>query len=320
MGGKTNEWDYNCARLTDNKTLKIIFFGTPAFAEASLRAIHQNGYEIAAVVTAPDRPAGRGHKLQASAVKTCALELGLPVLQPEKLRDTAFIHTIRALQADLQVVIAFRMLPELVWNMPPLGTMNLHASYLPWYRGAAPINRVIMNGEKETGLTTFFLRHEIDTGNILMREKVRIGDDENAGELHDRLMVLGADLVIRSLSKIDSGSYDLTPQESGNYPHAPKIFSEDCVIDWTRNAEEIRNQIRGLSPSPCAFTAFQDKKLKIFSARLTGLPSSADPGTFEITENAELLVHCPDFVLQLEEVQWEGKKRMPAKDFLNGLK
>lgn len=304
--------------MTDQQSLRIVFFGTPAFAAESLKAICAAGYKVLAVVTAPDKAAGRGYQLTASAVKTTALALGLPVLQPVNLKAPEFIETLRAYQADLQVVIAFRMLPEVVWNMPPLGTFNLHASYLPMYRGAAPINRAIMNGETETGITTFFLKHAIDTGSIILQKKISILPEDNAGTLHDKLMLSGAQLVIDSLNLISSGTYTLKPQPEGDFPHAPKIFTEDCKIDWTHTATEVHNQIRGLSPYPAAFTEFNGKKLKVFASLVLDEQASAC-GKIEIRGKDQLIAHCSDRLLLLTDVQPEGKKRMPVRDFLNGL-
>ena len=304
--------------MTDQQSLRIVFFGTPVFAAESLKAICAAGYRVVAVVTAPDKAAGRGYQLTASAVKTTAQELGLPVLQPVNLKAPEFIETLRAYQADLQIVIAFRMLPEVVWNMPPLGTFNLHASYLPMYRGAAPINRAIMNGERETGVTTFFLKHAIDTGSIILQKKIAILPEDNSGTLHDKLMLSGAQLVIDSLHLISSGTYSLKPQPEGDYPHAPKIFTEDCKIDWTRSALEVHNQIRGLSPYPAAYTEFNGKKLKVFASQVLEEQATAF-GKIEIRGKDQLIAHCSDRLLLLTDVQPEGKKRMPVRDFLNGL-
>jgi methionyl-tRNA formyltransferase len=304
--------------LKDKSSLRIIFFGTPAFAATSLKRIHENGYNIVAVVTAPDKPAGRGYQVQASAVKASALELNLPILQPSNLKSSEFIETLKSYQADLQVVIAFRMLPEMVWNMPIMGTFNLHGSYLPAYRGAAPINRAIMNGETETGLSTFFLKHEIDTGSILLQEKIAILPEDNAGTLHDKMMEQGAELVVKSLEQICTGEFKLTQQAEGDFPHAPKIFTEDCKIDWSKTAQEIHNQIRGLAPSPTAFTEFKGKKLKIFTSQLC-LEVSETPGLIEAIGKDKLFAQCSDYKLELTDVQLEGKKRMPVRDFINGM-
>ncbi|HEY1045033.1 MAG TPA: methionyl-tRNA formyltransferase [Bacteroidia bacterium] len=303
----------------DKAKLRIIFFGTPDFAVASLKAIVSAGYQVVAVVTAPDKAAGRGYNLQSSAVKKAGLEMGLKVLQPEKLKSPEFIQELQNLKADIQIVIAFRMLPELVWNMPPMGTFNLHASYLPNYRGAAPINRAIMDGCKETGVSTFFLKHEIDTGSIILREKVAIGDNENAGSLHDRLMLTGADLVVKSLDTICQGNTELIEQEKGEFPIAPKIFTEDCEINWHQSAVKIHNMIRGLSPYPAAFTTFHNKKLKVFESEITDMIST-QAGHIEILGKDQLLAHTNDRILLLKEVQYEGKKRMSVKDFINGFK
>ena len=244
--------------------------GTPHFAVASLDALVKAGCNIVAVITAPDKPAGRGKKLSESAVKQYAVENGIKVLQPEKLKNPEFLEELRSLKADLQVVVAFRMLPEVVWNMPARGTINLHASLLPQYRGAAPINWVLINGEKESGVTTFFLKHEIDTGDILFTEKVTLSGRETAGELHDRLMHKGAGLLVKTVKGVESGRYNEHPQsalaEGVELKHAPKIFKEDCLIDWNQSAESIYNKIRGLSPSPTAYTLLNDKVLKIYRA------------------------------------------------------
>lgn len=305
--------------MPDKKELRIIFFGTPAFAATSLKAIHDSGYNIVAVVTAPDKPAGRGYKLQESAVKMVASGLGIPVLQPANLKSEGFIEALRAFGADIQIVIAFRMLPEVVWNMPRLGTFNLHASMLPAYRGAAPINRAIMNGETHTGISIFFLKHDIDTGNILLQEQVEILPEDDAGTLHDKLMLKGAGLVCRSLELICKGNIKLTPQVAGDYPHAPKIFTEDCRINWNIPARNVVNHIRGLSPYPAAFTEFSDKKLKVYKAVITNQPS-IEPGLIEVKDHEKLLAHSKDFVLELTDIQPEGKRRMTAREYINGLK
>lgn len=300
------------------ESLRIIFFGTPDFAVASLRAIIDNGYNVVAVVTAPDKPAGRGYELQQSAVKKFALTVGLNVLQPVNLKAEAFNLQLMELKADLQIVIAFRMLPEAVWNMPPMGTFNLHASYLPHYRGAAPINWAIINGEKETGVTTFFLKHEIDTGSIILQEKTTIMASDNAGSLHDKLMLQGAELVVKSLDLILSEDYELKEQSSGEFRHAPKIFTEHCRINWNLKAESVHDLIRGLSPYPCAFTMINDKKLKVFETEITEETAEL-PGMVEIKEK-QLYIHCLDRKLKLISVQPEGKKRMDVADFLNGFR
>lgn len=304
--------------MYSKKSLKIVFFGTPDFAVASLQAIIDNGFNVVAVITAPDKPAGRGYEMQQSAVKKFALTRGLSVLQPANLKADDFHDTLRSLNADLQIVIAFRMLPEKVWNMPLLGTFNLHASYLPHYRGAAPINRAIMNGEKETGVTTFFLKHEIDTGNIILQEKAAILPSDNAGTLHDKLMEQGAQLVVKSLNLIISGDYELKEQMQGEFRHAPKIFTDDCRINWNMKAGNVNDIVRGLSPYPAAFTAINGKKLKIFEAELTEEPAEL-PGLVEIKDK-ELFIHCLDSKLRVVSIQPEGKKRMPVADYINGFR
>ena len=243
----------------DKQSIRIIYMGTPDFAVESLRALVEGGYNVVAVVTMPDKPAGRGHQLQFSAVKQYALSVGLPILQPERLKDEAFLDELRSYQADLQIVVAFRMLPEVVWNMPRLGTFNLHASLLPQYRGAAPINWAVMNGDTETGATTFMLQHEIDTGNIILQERIPIADDENVGSVHDRLMIMGAGLVTRTVDAIieaeNCGQPIATiPQDDSiQLRPAPKIFKDTCAIDFSRTAQQIRNHVRGLSPYPAAW-------------------------------------------------------------------
>src|SRR5699024_720013 len=250
--------------------MRIIFLGTPDFAVASLKALVENNYNVVAVVTAPDRPAGRGRKLREPAVKEFAKAQGIPVLQPVKLRDPKFLEQLKGFNADIQVVVAFRMLPEIVWDMPPLGTINVHASLLPQYRGAAPINHVLINGETETGVTTFKLKHEIDTGGILLQDKISIEKEDNAGSLHDKLMVLGADLLVKTLEKIQDDSVTPTDQSEllgdSEVKYAPKIFKEDGIIDFKNNGEETINQIRGLSHYPCAHTTLDDKTLKLYHA------------------------------------------------------
>lgn len=250
----TKKWE-----KTDNKGPRIVFMGTPEFAVESLKALVEGGYNVVGVITTPDRPAGRGYKLQPSPVKRYALEQGLPLLQPEKLRDPGFLKELKGWKADLQVVVAFRMLPEVVWGMPPKGTFNLHSSLLPRYRGAAPINWAIINGESETGVTTFFLSHEIDTGHIIFQERTAIEENDTAGSLHDRLMTIGADLVLKTVDAIVQGTAPSIPQselvtDEAMLTPAPKIFTEDCRIDWNRNVRDVYNQIRGLSPYPAAWT------------------------------------------------------------------
>lgn len=303
--------------------LRIIFMGTPEFAVASLEAILQAGFEVVAVVTSPDRPGGRGMKPMESAVKKCALAHGLPILQPEKLRNPEFLDQLRSLRADLQVVVAFRMLPELVWNMPPFGTINLHGSLLPQYRGAAPINRAIMDGATETGVTTFRLKHEIDTGDILMRKSMPIGPDETAGELHDRMKVIGADLLVETLRAIESGRAAETPQDlvpADDLRRAPKIFTADCEISWNLDAKRIHDQVRGLSPVPGAFTRFDGRMLKIYRSAFEISRHGKPAGTVETNGNAYLKFAAIDGWVYALDVQLEGKKRMPVADFLRGYK
>lgn len=291
--------------------MKIVFLGTPEFAVESLDAIIKAGHEVAAVVTATDKPAGRGHKLLPSAVKQYALEHGIEVLQPAKLRDPEFLNRLREINADLFVVIAFRMLPEEVWAMPPMGTFNLHASLLPRYRGAAPINRAVMAGEKQTGVTTFLLQHDIDTGDILRQEAIEIADDENVGSVHDRLMHLGARVTVETLADLAAGTAKPVKQADEQATAAPKIFKEDCRITPDMSAEQARNHIRGLSPYPGAWTdaLFDGQVIKVFEAKHA---SDRKPG--------HLYMDFSDGTLELLEIQPAGKKRMPATDFLRGLR
>jgi methionyl-tRNA formyltransferase len=306
-------------QFTTKKDLKIVFFGTPDFAVCSLKKIIENGYNIIAVVTAPDKPSGRGYQIQMSAVKKAANELQLPVLQPSNLKSEDFINDLKSLKADIQIVIAFRMLPKIVWNMPPMGTFNLHASYLPNYRGAAPINWAIINGETHTGVTTFFLKHEIDTGDLILREKTEIYPNETIGELYERLMLQGAELVCKSLDIINSGNIQLTQQETGEFPHAPKIFDGHCVINWNKSAQQVFNLVRGLSPYPGAYTTWNNKKIKLFKVEILS-NKSTEIGLLEINPQKELIAHCSDFQIKVIELQVEGKKRMSTNDFVNGLK
>ena len=298
--------------------------GTPDFAVASLDALIQSGCNIVGVVTAPDKPAGRGQKINESAVKQYAVTNGLKVLQPVKLKDEQFLEELRALKADLQVVVAFRMLPEVVWNMPVSGTINLHASLLPQYRGAAPINWVLINGEKESGVTTFFLKQEIDTGDILFTEKVTLTGRETAGDLHDRLMAKGAGLLVKTVKAVESGRYTENPQEhlteGMELKHAPKIFKEDCNIDWNQPAETIYNLIRGLSPYPTAYTTLNDKMLKVFGAEYELVETNEQPGEFFSDNRNFLKVSATDGFVHLTDVQLEGKKRMGIEEFLRGVR
>ncbi|MBA8986478.1 methionyl-tRNA formyltransferase [Sphingobacterium cellulitidis] len=304
--------------------MRIIFMGTPDFAVASLKALIEAGEEVVAVVTGPDKPAGRGQKMHSSAVKQFAVSQNIPVLQPVKLRDPEFLEELKSFQADLQVVVAFRMLPELVWNMPPKGTINVHASLLPNYRGAAPINHAILNGEKSSGVTTFLLQHEIDTGNILFFTEVPITETDNAGDLHDKLMVAGAELLIKTVNAIKEGNVNPIPQDelSSNQElkHAPKIFKEDCLIDWDKSTEEVFNQIRGLSPYPAAFTYLDDKVLKIYSAEKEIVGHSKKPGSYISDGKTKIKFATADGFISLSEIQIEGKKRMAVTDFLRGYR
>lgn len=297
--------------------------GTPEFAVASLDALITSGAHIVGVVTAPDKPAGRGQKLNESAVKQYAVAHNIKVLQPEKLKDPNFLADLQALNADLQVVVAFRMLPEVVWNMPPKGTINLHASLLPHYRGAAPINWAVINGEKETGVTTFFLKHEIDTGNVLFTEKVTLTGSETAGELHDRLMNKGAGLLVKTVKAVESGRYKEHPQESfgtSNLKHAPKIFKDDCQINFNQPVETVYNLIRGLSPHPTAFTMLNGKTLKIYRTQKENAEPGIQPGGFLTDNKSYLKFACADGFVSVTELQLEGKKRLDIEEFLRGVK
>ena len=305
--------------------LKIIYSGTPEFAVEPLKKLVDNGYDIVAVITAPDKPAGRGMHLRHSAVKEFALKHGLNILQPAKLKDSGFLESVRKLHADLHIVVAFRMMPEELWSMTPMGTFNLHASLLPQYRGAAPINRAIMNGEKETGVTTFFLRHEIDTGDIILSEKVGISENENAGELHDKLMHIGANLVLKTVELIESGKASTHPQQPDTrLKTAPKIFKDDCRIDWNKSAYEIFNQIRGLSPYPGAFTTLISKEgketgLKIFKSVKTESDIKTTPGEITSDQKNYVRIGCANGNIEITEVQLEGKRKMNIQEFLRGF-
>jgi len=301
--------------------MKIVFMGTPDFAVASLDALVKANFDVVAVVTAPDKPAGRGQKLNESAVKKYAVEKGIPVLQPEKLKNPEFIEELRSYHADLQAVVAFRMLPVVVWSMPVKGTINLHGSLLPQYRGAAPINHAIINGEKESGVTTFFLKEEIDTGDIILSDSVTIADDETAGELHDKLMLVGANLLVKTLHAVEAGSITEQPQPQNiDLKHAPKIFKEDCKIDWNRPAQTIHNLIRGLSPYPTAFTLLNEKNLKVFKAEIEDKAPEIDAGSFLTDGKTYLKFAAKDGFIKLLDIQYEGKKRMLIEDFLRGMR
>ena len=304
--------------------MRIIFMGTPAFAVASLEALIESGANVVAVVTAPDKPAGRGQRLNESAVKQYSVIHNIPVLQPEKLKNEDFLKELKSYQADLQVVVAFRMLPEVVWQMPAKGTINLHASLLPQYRGAAPINWAIINGEKESGVTTFFLKQEIDTGDILFVEKVSITDEVTAGEYHDRLMHKGAGLLVKTVKAIESGRYTEQPQgqlaEGITLKHAPKIYKDDCRVDWQQSADKIYNLIRGLSPYPAAFTELNGKTLKIFKTTKEDTKPNVQPGDYLTDNKTYLKFACADGCISLTDIQLEGKKRMGIEEFLRGVK
>lgn len=308
--------------------LRIVFMGTPDFAVAPLDALLKAGFNVVGVVTNPDKPAGRGRKIQESAVKIYAKEKGLTILQPEKFRNEEFLKDLSDLKADLQVVVAFKMLPEIVWNMPKLGTINIHASLLPHYRGAAPLNWVIMNGEKETGATTFLLKHEIDTGNIIMQEKLSIGDDENIGSLHDRLMILGSELIVKTVKAVEADNYTLTEQEEllagETAKHAPKIFKDDCKIDWSKDINDVYNLIRGLSPYPAAWTLFEsannkDLNMKLFSVRKEMCDHDSPIGSLYSDNKTYIKVAANGGYVFLDSIQMAGKKRMLVQDFLRGF-
>ena len=319
--------------------------GTPDFAVEPLRRLVDAGKNIVAVITMPDKPAGRGHKIQFSPVKEYALSVGLPILQPANLKDPEFIEELRSYQADLQIVVAFRMLPEIVWNMPPLGTFNLHASLLPQYRGAAPINWAVINGETETGITTFFLQHEIDTGNIIMQEKITIAPDDNAGIVHDKLMMLGADLVLKTVEQIESGALTSIPQDSivgtqraasttseansqlstlnSQLKPAPKIFKDTCLINFNATAEAVRNHVRGLAPYPAAWIELTDPSgnttnMKIYEVSKELCTPTHPAGTLICDGKKILKVAVLDGYIHLDQVQLAGKKRMPSADLMRG--
>ncbi|MBR2647386.1 MAG: methionyl-tRNA formyltransferase [Sediminibacterium sp.] len=299
--------------------LRIVFMGTPDFAVASLKALVEAGCSIVGVITAPDKAAGRGMKIQQSAVKQYAVSQQLLVLQPEKLKDPEFLGQLKNLQADLQVVVAFRMLPELVWNMPPLGTINVHGSLLPDYRGAAPINRAVMNGETKTGVTTFKLQHQIDTGNILMQESMSIAPDETASSVHDRMKELGASLLIQTIKALATNSLEEKPQSfSPIDKHAPKIFTKDCEINWHQPCINIYNHIRGLAEFPGAFTFLQENVLKIFRAKKEIITDTREPGTMITDGKTYIKFKSLDGYIHATDIQLAGKKRMTTEDFLRG--
>jgi methionyl-tRNA formyltransferase len=339
--------------MPDFNSMRIVFMGTPDFAVTSLDALVKAGCNIVGVITAPDKPGGRGMQLQQSPVKKYAVENNLRVLQPEKLKNPEFLAELKSLNADLQIVVAFRMLPEAVWSMPPMGSVNLHGSLLPQYRGAAPINWAVINGEKETGVTTFKLKQEIDTGDILLQEKFPIGENETVGEVHDRMKEIGAQVLVKTVKGLADGTLaeisqeaminksmvnsewskdaGSTGQEELTQPstlilkpqmlkHAPKIFTETCHIDFTKTADEIFNLIRGLSPSPAAFTFLQGKKLKVYKANKVNKVPSITPGDFETDGKTFLQFACADAYISILDLQLEGKKRMGVEDFLRGYR
>lgn len=310
--------------MPDIKNCRIIFLGTPVFAVAVLDKLVKEGCQVVGVVTAPDKPAGRGMLMSQSAVKKYAVENGLHVMQPLKLKDPSFAEELKSLRADVQVVVAFRMLPESVWNMPPLGTINLHASLLPQYRGAAPINWAIINGEKETGITTFKLQHAIDTGDLLMKQSIAIGEKENAGSLHDRMMIAGAELVYTTLQGYCNGSIQPIAQHNliseEQLKAAPKIHTRTCEIDWGMGAKKVFDLIRGLSPYPTAFTTLNGKSLKIFEADYILEQHQSQPGQFETDGKSFLRFSAQDGWVYIKELQLEGKKRMDVSSFLKGFR
>lgn len=322
-------------------SLRIVFMGTPEFAVASLDALVKAGYNIVGVVTAPDKPAGRGMKMTESAVKKYAVDHNLKIMQPEKLKNPEFLEELKSLHADLQIVVAFRMLPEAVWNMPRLGSVNLHGSLLPQYRGAAPINWAVINGEKETGVTTFKLKHEIDTGDILLQESFPIGENETAGEVHDKMKEIGAQVLVKTVKGLADGTLKEVSQENVQssifnaqfsseithspftthhslLKHAPKIFTETCKIDFTKTTEEVHNLIRGLSPFPGAFTELNGKMLKIYRSEKEITPVTITPGFHETDGKTFLKFACADGYIYVKELQLEGKKKMNVEDFIRG--
>lgn len=311
------------------KELRIVFMGTPDFAVESLRTLVENKYNVVGVITVPDKPAGRGKKLAESAVKKYAVEKGLEVLQPEKFKNPEFLEELQSLQADLQIVVAFRMLPEVVWAMPRFGTFNLHASLLPHYRGAAPLNWAVINGETKTGVTTFLLDKQIDTGKILFKREIEIGENETVGDIHDKLMDVGAKLVLKTIDGIAGGNIQPIPQselmDGTEIKPAPKIFKEDCKIDWQKNSESVRNLIRGLSPYPAAWTTLlnfeseEEWQAKIFFAKKSSVEVTATPATIRTDGKSFLAVACSDGWLEITDLQIAGKKRMKTSDFLRGF-
>ena len=310
--------------------MRILFLGTPEFAVPSLAVLVENGYEVVGVVTSPDKAAGRGQKLQVSAVKSYALELGLKILQPVRLKDLDFLAEVKSLKADLGIVVAFRMMPEALFNMPPMGTFNLHGALLPQYRGAAPIQRAVMNGEKITGLTTFFLNHDIDTGKVIFRKEIEIFPEETGGQLHDRMMKQGAELVLKTVQAVEAGNFPLTSQENFIAPNesliaAPKIFKADCRLDFSNSVEKLFNQVRGLSPMPAAYLEIKNAStgelvgVKVFLATFEKATVSSF-GKVLTDHQSFLKISAADGMLNILELQWPGKKRMKTAEFLRGFK
>lgn len=314
-----------------DKKPRIVFMGTPAFAVASLSALLEAKMNVVGVVTAPDKPGGRGMQLQQSAVKQFAIAHNLPLLQPEKLKSPEFFDALNEWKPDLQVVVAFRMLPEKIWSFPPMGTLNVHGSLLPQYRGAAPINWAIINGEKETGVTTFQLQHAIDTGDILLQDRIAITENMTAGELHDTMMLVGANLLVKTLNGLVDGTIQSVPQNEAttngtfqSIKHAPKIFTTDCEINWDNNVQSIHNHVRGLAPFPGAITKIDGKIVKLYSTLIDNQNSTEkpkeQPGTFVTDGKTFAKIACNNGYLLLNDIQWEGKRRMPITDFLRGYR
>lgn len=314
----------------DPKSVRIVFMGTPDFAVESLKALVENGYQVVAVITAPDKPAGRGRQLNESAVKQYALQQSLHILQPEKLKNPEFLAELESLKADLQIVVAFRMLPEVVWNMPPMGTFNLHGSLLPQYRGAAPLNWAVINGETETGVTTFLLSHEIDTGKIMFQERIAIAESDTVGDIHDRLMLIGAKLVLKTVDAMANNEVEAVDQEqllvnAGSIKHAPKIFKDDCRIDWSRDTESIRNLVRGLSPYPTAWTELvHAEKDEIITAKIYAVQPDYSslpilPGKLVTDGKKYLKISCTGGWISVTDIQLSGKKRMKIDELLRGF-
>jgi methionyl-tRNA formyltransferase len=311
--------------LQKYKDVRIVFMGTPEFAVASLDALVKAGCNIVGVITAPDKPGGRGMQLQQSAVKKYAVENNLFILQPEKLKAPEFLEKLKSLHADVQIVVAFRMLPEAVWNMPPMGTVNVHGSLLPQYRGAAPINWAVINGEKETGVTTFKLQHQIDTGDILLQQSFSIGENETAGEVHDRMKEIGAQLLLKTIKALADGTLAETPQSQISNPksevhHAPKIFTETGKINFTKTVDEVHNLIRGLSPFPGAFTTLNGKMLKIYRSQKEIVTPAINAGEYETDSKTFLKFACSNGFIHVKELQLEGKKKILVEDFLRGYR